>query len=98
MVLPSSHTPASFVLDPLSAFSEGNQVFPSSLSTLPETASLRLHSAAVKLSREAGRQASPLPSMTPVPVIATFSSPSPEMGDWHLTAGRPSQLPFTRGY
>src|SRR5438093_6435424 len=96
-LFPGASTPALGVVLPLSDFSEGYQVLPSSLTTPPE-ATFFFHSFSVRRSLPMARQASPLPSITPAPVIATFSRLAPETGDWLRAAGRPSQLPSTSGY
>lgn len=45
-----------------------------------------------------GRQVSPLPSMTPLPVMAMFSAPLADMGDWQRRVSNPSKEVLMIGY
>ena len=78
----------SLMVEPFSAPSDGHHTL--SPCTTPPRLVNSFHCFAVTLSRFTGRQYSPLPSITPWPVIATFTRFVPEMGDWHLRVFRPS--------
>ena len=77
-------------------FSDGYHVLPSS-ERMPPLATLARHWPSVSLPRLTARQASPLPSMTPKPVMATFLAFMAEMGDWQRQVLRPSNVICVRG-
>ena len=76
--------------------SSGYQVLPSSLRTPPE-ASRRFHSPSAILLFLTMRQASPLPSITPEPVMEMFFAPSAWIGDSQRLVSRPSKTVLTMG-
>src|SRR5690606_370924 len=77
--------------------SEGNQISPDSLSTPPDLSRF-FHWLDVILPFFTKRQASPLPSMVPLPVMAMFSTSRADMGDTQRMVLRPSKLVSIKGY
>ena len=76
--------------------SDGYHVLPSS-ETMPPLRTLERHCPSVSLPRLTARHASPLPSMTPKPVMAIFLAWVAEMGDWQRHVLSPSKVICTSG-
>ena len=74
----------------------GYQTSPFASRTPPDATSF-FHCVPVSLFFLTGRQVSPLPSMTPFPVIAMFSAPTAERGDWQRRVSSPSKDVSTIG-
>src|SRR5690606_10438334 len=96
-VVPGRMTPAFFCCAPRSELSEGYHIFAFSSTTPPEETSF-FHCVSVILLRFTIRHAPPFPSMTPLPVMATFSKFLPDIGLWFRHAGSPSQFDSTSLY
>src|SRR5690606_37661030 len=93
-VVPGRIVPAFFSFAPLSELSEGYQISVSG-STMPPEATRFFHCEAVNLLFLTILQASPLPSIIPLPVIAILVSSFPDIGFWFLQAGSRSQCDST---
>ena len=99
----SSVSMPSGTLNSLQAFaplidpSLGYQTSPFSLSTPPEATSF-FHWLEVIFPFFTGRQVSPFPSITPLPVMAMFSAPLADIGDWQRRVSSPSNEVLIMGY
>ena len=97
VLIPSGTLKFLHAIAPLIEPSLGYQIRPDSSSTPPEATSF-FHWLAVILSFFTGRHVSPFPSITPFPVMATFSALRADIGDWQRRVSSPSNEVLTIGY